>query len=264
MPRGRKKKSKELDTAFAEPTRKGVKVRFVPRTVNQAIDKMMGANRPAVLAHLRLVAGRHPELTSAELITLLEKRYLATVMASGAATGAVAVIPAVGTITSLGLSAFETVAFLEATALFAQSVAEVHGLTVDDPDRARALVLALLLGKEGSAIIRQWGVEALYKDATRSDYWGELVAAQASGPVIGTLVKRLRDRFVRHFATREGANIVARAMPYGIGVVLGGFGNRVLGRRVISSAREAFGPVAREFAPIATVAADPAKESAAT
>ena len=58
--------------------------------------------------------------------------------------------PGVGWGVSLALSGVETAGFLEASALFAQSVTEVHGIAVSDPDRARALVMAMMLGAAGT------------------------------------------------------------------------------------------------------------------
>ena len=81
----------------------------------------------------------------------------------GAAVGATAVVPGIGTGVTLALSGVETVGFLEATTLFAQSVAEVHGIPVADPDRARALVLTLMLGKEGVDLVAQLAGQAAGK-----------------------------------------------------------------------------------------------------
>jgi hypothetical protein len=69
----------------------------------------------------------------------------------------------------------ETIGFLDATALFAQSLAELHGIPVENPDRARALVLTLMLGKEGVDLVGQLGQQLAGKGVTRSAYWGELI-----------------------------------------------------------------------------------------
>ena len=47
---------------------------------------------------------------------------------------------------------------------------------------------------------------------------------------------------MRRFAARQGASIVFRAVPFGIGAVVGGAGNRMAGRGVVKATREAFGP----------------------
>ena len=127
-----------------------------PLTI-RALDRVLAIQRPVVLAHLRSIRLRHPEASSAEIVRILERRYLAAVTTGGAAVGATAVVPGIGTGVTLALSGVETVAFLEATTLFAQSVAEVHGIPVADPGRARALVLTLMLGKEGVDLVAQLG-----------------------------------------------------------------------------------------------------------
>ena len=125
---------------------------------------------------------------------MLERRYLAAVTTGGAAVGATAVVPGIGTGVTLALSGVETVAFLEATTLFAQSVAEVHGIPVADPDRARALVLTLMLGKEGVDLVAQLAGQATGKGPARDKYWGELVTKTLPRAALGPLVDRLRRR----------------------------------------------------------------------
>ena len=46
----------------------------------------------------------------------------------------------------------------------------------------------------------------------------------------------------RSIAVRGSAGILARAIPFGIGAVVGGTGNHIVGRRVVQNARLAFGP----------------------
>jgi hypothetical protein len=214
----------------------------MPGTVVRSFDRLMAVQRPAVLAHLRSIQRRHPDATPGELIRALERRYLAAVTTSGAAVGATAVIPAIGTVTTLALSGVETAAFLEATALFAQSVSEVHGLPVNEPDRARSLVMALMLGREGSELIRQWSTEAVERDVTRKVYWGEMVTSTLPRMVVGPLADRLKSAFVKRFAVQGGTGIVAKALPFGVGAVVGGAGNHLMGKRILQSSRLAFGP----------------------
>jgi len=210
-------------------------------TAVRALDRVLAIQRPAVLAHLRSIRLRHPEASSADLVRILERRYLAAVTTGGAAVGATAVVPGIGTGITLTLSGIETVAFLEATALFAQSVAEVHGIPIDNPDRARALVLTLMLGKEGIDLVAQLAGQAAGKGTTRDRYWGELVTKTIPRAAVGPLVDQLKNSFMRHFAVRGGASWIGKALPFGIGAVVGGAGNNILGRRVLVNSRRAFG-----------------------
>jgi hypothetical protein len=213
-----------------------------PRIVDAGLDRFLGIQRPAVIAHLRGLRRRHPEATGPELAAILERRYLAAVTTGGAAVGATAVIPAIGTGITLALSGLETAGFLEATALYAQSLSELHGIAVDDPQRARALVLTMMLGREGTDLVRQLAGQFGGGSVTRTAYWGELVTSTLPSMVVGPLVDRLKSVFLRQFAVRGGAGILARAIPFGVGAVIGGAGNNILGRRVVHNSRLAFGP----------------------
>lgn len=220
-----------------------------PGALNKGIDRFLAIQRPAVLAHLRSIRRRNPNLTPAQLAVVLERRYLAAVTTGGAAVGVTAVVPAIGTGVTLILSGVETAAFLEATSLYAQSMSELHGIAVDDPERARALVLTMMLGREGSDLVRQLAGQLTGSGTSRTAYWGELVTSSLPLAVVGPLVDRLKSTFVRQFAVRGSAGIVVRAIPFGIGAVIGGAGNNILGRRVVHNSRLAFGPAPETFAP---------------
>ncbi|SDQ14404.1 hypothetical protein [Microbacterium sp. cf332] len=217
-----------------------------PLTV-RTLDRLLAVQRPVVLAHLRGIRNRHPDATPADIAHMLERRYLTAVTTGGAAVGATAVIPGIGTATTLALSGVETAGFLEATALYAQSLAELHGIPVENPDRARALVLALMLGREGSDLVGQFARQAGGRGAPRSSYWGELVTSSLPRTAVGPVLDRLTHAFLRRFAAAGSASVVGKALPFGIGAAIGGTGNHILGRRIVSGARRAFGVVPGMF-----------------
>jgi hypothetical protein len=217
------------------------------QTFTRGIDKVLSVQRPVVLAHIRGIRKAKPNASPAEVLRILERRYLAAVTTGGALVGASAAIPAVGIVASIALSSVETAAFLEASALFAQSVTEVHGIAVEDPERARTLVMTMILGGAGTELVEQLAGEVVGAGPTRTSFWGELVTKSLPKSAIGKIAGRVRTYFVKRFATREGANIVGRAIPFGIGAVIGGTGNHLLGRRVVQSARTAFGAPPQSF-----------------
>jgi hypothetical protein len=209
--------------------------------VERSIDALLHIQRPIVVAHLRSIRRRFPNATPDQIVRILERRYLAAVTTGGAAVGATAVVPGIGTGVTLALSGVETAGFLEATALFAQSIAEVHGIAVENPDRARALVMTLMLGREGIDLVRQFAGQATGKGAARNVYWGELITNSMPRAIMGGVVDRLRTVFLRQFAVRGGAGIIGKAIPFGIGAAIGGVGNHILGRKVLQQSRLAFG-----------------------
>ncbi|HET8879435.1 MAG TPA: hypothetical protein VFN00_08275, partial [Arthrobacter sp.] len=121
--------------------------------VHNMLLRAVEIQRPLVLANLRRLQKKHPHASAAQLAAILERNYLMAVTGGGALVGGSAVIPGVGTVAALGLSAAATAGFLEATALFATSLAELHGVRLEDPERASTLVMAIMLGEEGTTLL---------------------------------------------------------------------------------------------------------------
>ena len=210
-------------------------------TLIRGIDRVLTVQRPVVLAHIRSIRHGHPDATPEQIIRILERRYLAAVTSGGALVGASAVIPGVGIAASLALSSVETAGFLEASALFAQSITEVHGIAVDDPDRARALVMTMMLGSAGTDLVRQLAGQVTGSGPNRTGFWGDLVTKSLPSTAMGHVADQIKKSFVKRFVATQSTNIVGRVIPFGIGAVIGGSGNNILGRKVIKSSREAFG-----------------------
>lgn len=235
----------------------------LPAEVNpkviQGIDRVLSIHRPVVLAHIRSMRKRHPDYSPEKLISALEKHYLAAVTTGGAAVGASAAIPAVGTAASLALTGVETLGFLEASALFAQSITEIHGISVDDPDRARALVMSLLMGSGGADLVQQLARQAGGAGAPRTEFWGTMVTKNLPQAAVGPVADQLKKTFLKHFIAWTGSTALGRLLPFGVGAVVGGAGNNVLGRRVVRSSRSAFGPAPAYYPPGLEVIVKPQK-----
>ncbi|MBC7518597.1 MAG: hypothetical protein H7248_06885 [Microbacteriaceae bacterium] len=215
--------------------------------LEKGIERLLTVQRPLVLAHVRSIRKQHPNASPERIIRLMERRYLAMVTSGGAAVGASAVIPGIGFGVSLALSGAETAGFLAASALFAQSVTEVHGIAVTDPERARTLVMAMMLGTAGSDLVRQLAAQAGGTGPSRNSFWGELVTKNLPKAAMGKISDRMKHAFVRRFAAAQGATVLGRAIPFGVGAVVGATGNHLLGRRVITSSRQAFGAAPAAF-----------------
>lgn len=66
----------------------------------RAVERALDVQRPFVLSNLERLRKRHPEASPAELARLLERDYLRATTVAGAAVGATATVPAVGTLAS--------------------------------------------------------------------------------------------------------------------------------------------------------------------
>lgn len=212
----------------------------------RGFDRALSVQRPVVLAHLRSIRSRRPDATPTQLIAILERRYLTAVTTGGALVGASAAIPAVGVGASLALSGVETAGFLEATALFAQSVTEVHGIAIEDPERASTLVMTMMLGQGGQELLKQFAGQAA-GGGGRNAFWGEMITKNLPSAALGPIADQIQKTFVKRFAASQGGSIVGRMIPFGVGAVVGGGGNHLMGRRVVQSARTAFGPAPAAF-----------------
>lgn len=213
----------------------------------RSLNRVLTVQHPVVESHVRMLRRRHPNHTPAQILRTLEREYLAAVTTGGAAVGASAVIPGIGIGVSLALSGAETAYFLEASALYAQSVTEVHGIAVADPERSRTIVMAMMLGGPGVELVKQLAGEAIGKGPARQAFWGDLVAQRLPKVAMSSVSDLVRKQFVSRFVRSQGASIIGRAIPFGIGAVVGGIGNHTLGRKVVTSSRSAFGPPPASF-----------------
>jgi hypothetical protein len=207
------------------------------RVLSQIIERSTRAQEPAVRAYVARLRRSNPAASPAEIVTKLEKRYLAAVMASGAAVGSAAAFPGIGTLAALSAVAGETVVFLEATSVFVLAVADVHGIPLEHRERRRALVLAVLVGDESKGAIAD-----LIGPSRTSGAWLTEGAEMLPLPALSQLNTRLMRYFVKRFTLKRSAMAFGKMLPVGIGAAVGGGGNRMMGKKIVNNARGAFGP----------------------
>jgi len=207
------------------------------RMLSQVIERSTRAQAPAVRAYVARLRRMHPDASPGEIVTKLETRYLAAVMASGAAVGSAAALPGIGTLASLSAVAGETVVFLEATSVFVLAVADVYGIPVEERERRRALVLAVLVGEES-----KHAVASLLGPSRTTGAWLAEGAGELPLSALSQLNSRLMRYFVKRYTIKRGALMFGKMLPVGIGAVIGGGGNRMMGKRIVRNAHSAFGP----------------------
>ncbi|MCK0173136.1 MULTISPECIES: hypothetical protein [Mycobacteriaceae] len=206
------------------------------KVLSQILERSSRAQAPAVRSYVDRLRAADPGASPAEIMTKLEKHYLAAVMASGAAVGSAAAFPGIGTLAAMSAVAGETVVFLEATSVFALAVAEVHGIPAHERERRRAMVLSVLVGDDGKHAV----ADLLGRGRTAGGWIGES-AATLPLPAVSQLNSRLLRYFVKRYTLKRGALAFGKVLPVGIGAVVGGVGNRMMARRIIDNARLAFG-----------------------
>ncbi|WP_178945395.1 MULTISPECIES: di- and tripeptidase [Micrococcaceae] len=206
--------------------------------LNKALDTVLRVQRPLVVTSIKKLRKKHPDETPEQIAHRLEKLYLRDVTVGGGAVGASAFIPGIGTVTSVGLSVVAVGGYLERTAIYAQSMAELFGAHVEDPEKARTMVMALMLGEDGAVLMQQILGQS-GRTAGISNKWG-LMMGKDDGKGF-SVSKTIRNMFVKRFLARQSGAMLGRALPFGLGAVVGGGANLALGRQVIKSTKEAFG-----------------------
>ncbi|MCX4390230.1 hypothetical protein OG777_25385 [Micromonospora peucetia] len=209
----------------------GVRGQQVLDLLHKAID----IQGPLVRKNIARARQRNPEATPAEVIRNLERMYVSALTGTGAAVGGAAAAPGVGTGVALALSAGEAFSSLELSALFALSIAEVHGVPIDEIERRRTIVLGIMLGGSGSATIT--------KVAERTgQHWARQVVAKVPGETLKQINKILGRHFITKYGTKQGIIVLGRVAPFGIGAVIGGGANAALATLAVRAGRRAFGP----------------------
>lgn len=203
--------------------------------VKGALRRAVRGQRGAAREYVAGIRRKHPQESPARLRRRLDSRYLLAVSTSGAAVGTTAAVPGVGTVVGMGAIGAESLAFLEATAFYTLAVAEVQGVDVGRQEHEEQLVLTILLGASGTAILsRSVTVE------------GRSTGSAATGralqlPGVRELNRRMATRFLRRFAVKRATLAMGKLAPAGIGAAVGAWGNRRLGRSVVETAHASFG-----------------------
>lgn len=205
------------------------------RRVLDLLDKAIAVQSPLISKNIARARQRKPDALPAQVIRNLERMYVSALAGTGAAVGGTAAAPGVGTGVALALSAGEALSSLELSALYALSVAEVHGVPIDEIERRRTIVMGIMLGGSGSATIS--------KVAERTgQHWGRQIVAKVPVETLRQINKVLGRHFVTKYGTKQGIIVLGRVAPFGIGAVIGGGANAALATLAVRAGRRAFGP----------------------
>lgn len=203
-----------MRAAYADP----VDLESLPPQVSWALNALTRAVRarePAMRERIRVLQEETPHLTPDEQAALLIERTRRRVAGSAAASGAVAIVPGLGTVAALGASAGQGVYALEQEVELVMQVAILYGHepTASDERTIEALVV---VGIAGGAVKLRDGLLIA---------GSERLAAHLVGTYPQLLLSRLGDRLVARLLTRllaTGAGTaVARTAPLAVGMALG-------------------------------------------
>lgn len=228
--------------------------------IQAKIFEAIAVQRPVVQSYLRSVRRDKPEASIEKLIQELDSRYIATVTVASSGVGVSAAIPGVGIPLALGLGVADMLFFYETSALYVLAIAELHGCSVDDVERAKPLVLGTLLGEKSQAAVStivMTAVGAGAVDQARKTAsgavsnvipkgWGEMLFENIPVSALAPLTVVLRRQALVSVG-KLGSTTLGKAIPFGVGAVIGGVGSYYFGKDVVKSSRKAFTTVPDEF-----------------
>lgn len=164
----------------------------------------------------------------------LTKRFSRELTAAGVAVGAAAAAPAVGTVPTVVATLAEMSWFTARAGDLVLTIAALHGRPAPTADERRAWVLAVLM--YGSSARNEFNA-AINQAST-----GVTADNQTKVPLatIQTVNQLMGKAFMRRYGTRRGMIGAVRAIPIGIGAVLGGVANYVTVRRLARNADQFF------------------------
>ncbi len=212
----------------------------VGRGLVAVVDRAMDAQHPVAASYVAAVRRRHPGHDPAQVIEVLTRQFLLVTTSAGAAVGGLAALPAIGTVAALSATAGEAVAFIEASALYSLAVAEVCGVHLHDRGRRRALLMAILAGEGGAAVMSKVSGGAGVP-------WARMLPDVVPARAVEAADKALTRWALSRYGTRTGLAVAGRLVPFGVGAVVGGTLNAALARGVATQVGIAFGEPPAEF-----------------
>lgn len=246
---GHKKPSTEVDirreiddATKADPAQLEKDAGPLGRAFINAVDKAVHLQTSSIRAYVDWLRRQNPDASPAEIQKTMDKHLKNTVSGTGAGVGATAAVPGIGLVTGAAAVAGESVLFLDLAAFYAVASAYLRGVDIDDPERRRAIVLTLLMGSKGIAIVDA----ILGDDATTIP--GKSTLAKFSGPTL-TQTNNVLERIAMRSLNKQMRRAwLGKLMPLGIGAIAGTTANRKLADGVIENEHDALGAVPAGFA----------------
>lgn len=216
------------------------------RMLINALDKAVSIQASSIAKYVAYLRKKKPDASPQELQLLIDKHFIVLATGSGAGAGAAAAIPGIGFFTGAAAIGAESLVFLDAAAWYTLASAQVRGVDISDKQRRKALILLVLLGSKGSAI-----VDAFAGDIGSSQGLPGVSTVSAlsrfSAPRVMEMNNRLLRMALKQVTKKFRRAWVGKIMPLGVGAVLGTIANRKLAKNMISNSHESLGPLPHSF-----------------
>lgn len=259
---GRKKKKRdaELEAEInaareADPRQLEEDAGMLGKAFIGAVDKAVHLQTGTIRTYVNWLRRQDPDASPAEIQKRMDTHLKRVVSGTGAGAGAAAAVPGVGLITGAAAIAGESALFQDLVAFYAVASAYLRGEDISDPERRRQLVLSVLMGAKGVAI-----VDALVgDDAERVP--GRATMAKFSGPTLVETNNVMQKMMMRSLSKQMRRAFLGKMLPLGLGAVAGTAANRKLVDKVIENMQGSLGALPAGFAtPLPEKESDEEKE----
>jgi hypothetical protein len=169
-----------------------------------------------------------------ERIRQIKRAFAREMSAVGAAAGATAALPGAGAVALVGTTVVELGWFTARSADLILSVAAVHGQTESTVEQRRAWILSVLAFGDGASA----GFTKLAGEMGKG--LGKRTTAAIPNEALKAINKALGRTIVTKYGTKRGVIALGRALPFGIGAVIGGTTNYAFARTIARQADEFF------------------------
>ena len=199
---------------------------------------------------LHTAHGAAPDVKARLIAAPIQKKMTAL----GAAAGATAAAPGVGTSVAVGTLAAELGVVALQTTDMVMAIGAAYGHTEASPEERRAWVLAVLAfgddaAEEFSTLARDMGVKLNNVHAV--EIAGEALGGGAGQVATIDALRRINTTLVgqvlQKWGTRRGAATVGKLLPFGIGAAVGGSANFLMMREFAKQADTFFNQYDRDF-----------------
>jgi len=199
---------------------------------------------------IRIAPGAAPSVKAREIASPIRKRMTAL----GAAAGATAAAPGIGTSVAVGTLAAELGVVALKTTDMVMAIGAAYGHVDATPEERRAWVLAVLAfgddaAEEFSTLARDMGMKV--SDGHAIEVAGEAIGGGAGQMATVDALRRINTTLVsqvlKKWGTRRGAATVGKLLPFGVGAAVGGSANFMMMREFAKQADRFFGEYDRDF-----------------
>ena len=224
-----------VPTAEPRPKRRNPK-ELARDSLSGAIEAAVTVSSERVDQFVERTRRRNPKATDAELLRLLAREYTALVATTGGLAGGAAAAPGIGLPGAAAAAVADATFFSSASAVYILAVASVHGIEVTDIDRRRALMLMILAGPDGVAVVERVAGRA-------GPHLGRRIVGAIPLRGIQRINRLLGPNTVTKYGTKQGILVLGKVVPFGIGAAIGAVGNAGMSRLVVRNTKAAFGPL---------------------